>query len=114
MEISSTTRTRALTGHVPSAPASAPLGSNLPAGGKGLPPASAPASVESAVAQIQAYLGASQRQLAFSIDKASGQTVVRVINPASGEVIRQIPSEEVLRMAAALTRDGFHTINELT
>jgi uncharacterized FlaG/YvyC family protein len=35
------------------------------------------------------------------------------VNPNSGEVIRQIPSEEVLKMAAALARDRFHTFDAL-
>ncbi|MEE3516474.1 flagellar protein FlaG, partial [Pseudomonas aeruginosa] len=37
-----------------------------------------------------------------SIDDSSGQVVVKVIDGDSGEVVRQIPSEEVLKLAARL------------
>lgn len=42
------------------------------------------------------------RQLNFSIDSTTDRIVVRVINEASGEVIRQIPSKEMLDIAAHL------------
>lgn len=42
------------------------------------------------------------RQLNFSIDSSTERIVVRVINEASGEVIRQIPSKEMLDIAAHL------------
>lgn len=42
------------------------------------------------------------RQLNFSIDSTTERIVVRVINEASGEVIRQIPSKEMLDIAAHL------------
>lgn len=97
------------------APAAAPEGKAAPAGvpgGKDLPPAgrkaphasraSAPVSIEKALQQIQTYLSESRRQLSFLVDERSGRTVIRVVNPVSGELIRQIPSEEVLEMAARL------------
>lgn len=87
-------------------------GRKSPPAGNSLPSTVELSSVEKAVQQIQAYLGASQRQLDFSFDKASGQTVIKVINPNSGEVVRQIPAEDVLKMAAALNRNGFHTLDE--
>ena len=43
-----------------------------------------------------------KRNLNFSIDDSSGQVVVKVIDGDSGEVVRQIPSEEVLKLAARL------------
>lgn len=94
-------------------PAAARDGSRLPAGGKSSPPTATSVSLDSAVAQINTYLGNSQRELNFSIDRASGRTVIKVVNPNSGEVIRQIPSEEVLKMAAALARYSFHTFDAL-
>ncbi len=41
-------------------------------------------------------------QLNFSIDKDSKELVVKVINPATNEVIRQIPPQEILDLAASL------------
>lgn len=38
------------------------------------------------------------RELQFSIDDESGETVIKVIDSETDEVVRQIPSEEVVRM----------------
>ena len=43
-----------------------------------------------------------QRSLQFSIERELGLTVVRVVNPATDEVIRQIPSEEFVEKAKAM------------
>ncbi len=40
-----------------------------------------------------------KRELQFDVDEDLGRTVVRVVDKDSGELIRQIPSEEVLEMA---------------
>lgn len=42
--------------------------------------------------------------LHFSIDDATGKTVVRVTDAQTGEMIRQIPSEELLAIAQSLDR----------
>lgn len=52
-----------------------------------------------AVAKLNDHLQNVQRDLHFSIDDASGKTVVRVVNSETDEVVRQIPSEEVLRIS---------------
>lgn len=44
------------------------------------------------------------RNLLFSIDDDSGRTIVKVVDNATKEVIRQIPSEEILSIAKALDR----------
>ena len=41
-------------------------------------------------------------ELAFSIDQDSGRTVVKIIDSSTDEVIRQIPSKEMLAIADAL------------
>jgi flagellar protein FlaG len=113
MDITSTTQTLPVFAPAPVAPASGKDGNRAPPAGRSLPTAAPPVSVERAVAEINSYLGQSQRELNFTIDRASGRTVIKVVNPNSGEVIRQIPSEEVLKMAAALARDAFHTFEAL-
>ncbi|MGL4269126.1 MAG: flagellar protein FlaG [Plesiomonas sp.] len=50
-------------------------------------------------AQIEKFMNSMQRGLAFSIDEKSGNQVVSVLDKLSGEVIRQIPSEEMLVIA---------------
>ena len=43
-----------------------------------------------------------QSDLSFSVDESTGKTVVRVVRETTGELVRQIPSEEVLAIANAL------------
>ncbi len=43
-----------------------------------------------------------QRELRFSVDEDSGQTVIKVIDLSTKEVIRQIPNEEALGVAKTL------------
>lgn len=59
--------------------------------------------VKKAVSEIEKFLKASQRNLEFSTDEESGKIVVKVIASDSGEVIRQLPSEEALRIAHSLS-----------
>ena len=40
--------------------------------------------------------------LAFSIDDESGKTIARVTDAQTGEMIRQIPSKELLEIARSL------------
>lgn len=100
------------------AAATADGGKGLPVTGKELPPPERveppppePATVRKAVAQIQDYLSESRRSLEFQLDDTSGRTVIRVVNPESGELIRQIPGEEVLQIAAAIEREGLRLLD---
>ena len=52
-----------------------------------------------AVEEIQSFLQVQNRNLAFSIDDDTKRSVVTVKDSSSGDVIRQIPSDEVLRLA---------------
>ncbi|MCU7920162.1 MAG: flagellar protein FlaG [Candidatus Thiodiazotropha sp. (ex Dulcina madagascariensis)] len=55
--------------------------------------------VEAAVEQMKDFAQVMSRQLQFDVDDESGRTVVRVLDKDSGDVIRQIPSDEVLALA---------------
>ncbi len=44
----------------------------------------------------------SGRELNFSVDQESDQLVIKVMDSGTGKVIRQIPSEEMLRLAREL------------
>ncbi|MDO8332831.1 MAG: flagellar protein FlaG [Pseudomonas sp.] len=59
--------------------------------------------LEGAVATIQDFVQSVQRSLNFAVDESSGQVVVKVTDADSGDVIRQIPSEEALNLAENLT-----------
>lgn len=59
-------------------------------------------AVKQAAERIAAYLRSAQRDLDISVDKDTGIVVVKVVDRESGEVIRQIPPEEVLSIAKHL------------
>jgi len=62
-------------------------------------------NVRDAVAQMNEYIQATQRDLRFSVDEASGETVVKVLDRQTEEVIRQIPDETFLELARNLSVD---------
>lgn len=61
-------------------------------------------AVEQAVAQIRRFVQSSAAELEFSVDNASGRVIVRVTDSQTRQVIRQLPSEEVLAISRALDR----------
>jgi flagellar protein FlaG len=52
--------------------------------------------------QLEHYLRSVGRSVQFSIDEESGETVVSIRDAETGEMIRQIPSAEALRLAQSL------------
>ena len=56
-------------------------------------------NLREAVDQLNKQLASSGRSLGFSFDEVLNAPVVTVKSTATGEVIRQIPSEAVLRVA---------------
>lgn len=58
--------------------------------------------LEQAVTSIEGFVQNIRRNLDFALDDSSGRLVVKVTDGATGEVIRQLPSEEVLRLAESL------------
>ena len=72
-------------------------------GGKPLPPGSAAiagsAQIEQAAAVVEKYLQESSRSLRFAVDAESGVNMFTVVDGSTGEVIRQVPSEEILAAA---------------
>ena len=66
------------------------------------PPDPGEAVMKAVAAQIESYLKANGRDLQFSVDSETGQTVVTVRDRSTGEVVRQIPNAEALRISRAL------------
>lgn len=54
------------------------------------------AALKSAVNQGNALFQTEKRNLQFQVDNSTKQVVVKVIDQATGDVIRQIPTKEVL------------------
>ncbi len=74
----------------------------LPEDGKALPQAKTSSELTKAVTDINRFVQNVQRDLHFSMDAGSGRSVIKVIDSKTDTVIRQIPSEEVLALAAHL------------
>jgi flagellar protein FlaG len=62
-----------------------------------------PERIREAVDNIQEFVQSVRRDLNFSLDDSSGRVVVKVTDSSSGDVIRQIPSEEALKLAESLS-----------
>jgi flagellar protein FlaG len=65
-----------------------------------------PDDLKQAVSQLNDFVQNMQRDLRFSIDKESGAMVVKVVDSKSEKVIRQIPTEETLRLARSLAEQS--------
>ena len=59
--------------------------------------------VQAAVAQMNEYIQSTQRDLSFTYDPGSGDTIVKVLDRATQEVIRQIPDAIFLRLSQSMT-----------
>jgi flagellar protein FlaG len=58
--------------------------------------------LKAAVQEIQKFVQSVSRNLEFSVDEASGEIIVKVIASDTGEVVRQLPSAEALKIADSL------------
>ena len=58
--------------------------------------------LKEAVEKVQEYIQPFNSNLEFSINKDTERLVVKVVDQSTKEVIRQIPSEEMLAIAKAL------------
>jgi flagellar protein FlaG len=59
-------------------------------------------SMTDLVERFRSQVQTIQRNLSFSVDDSTGDVVVQVIDGDSGKVVRQIPSEEILRLTERL------------
>ena len=62
-----------------------------------------PEQLQKVAQQLQDFVGDMNRGLEFSVDKDSGRDVIKVIDKASGDLVKQFPSEEVLTLVAKLS-----------
>lgn len=61
------------------------------------------AALDAAVKALNDRYAQLRTDLRFSVDSSTGRTVVAVVDSEDGTVLRQIPSEEVMRIAHVLT-----------
>ena len=61
--------------------------------------------LDDAVSRLNDFVQSVQRALEFDVNDETGQTVVRVIDQQTEEVVRQIPDELAMRLAENLQQD---------
>lgn len=58
--------------------------------------------IDQAMTKVKEALPEVAQNLQFSLDEDTGRTIVKVVDSGTNEVIRQIPSEELLAISKAL------------
>jgi flagellar protein FlaG len=58
--------------------------------------------LQAAVDRLNEQMRETGRDLAFGIDEQIDRSIIKVTNTTSGELVRQIPSDEVLRVARSI------------
>lgn len=90
---------------MPRAPSASITGNPLPQQGQKAAKVGQ-AAVDRAVLQVNNYLQSQNRTLEFSVDKSTGRAIIKVIDPTTGKVLRQIPPEYMIRLAQTLQQDS--------
>jgi len=68
--------------------------------------------IEAVARQLESFLKNVSRSLEFHVDESSGRMVCSVRDAETGDLIRQIPNEEVLRMAELAHDETIVLVNE--
>jgi len=61
--------------------------------------------VKEAVEKINEFVRSQQKYVNFSIDEATNSPVIKVYKTQTGELLKQIPAEEILALAAKLRKN---------
>lgn len=61
-------------------------------------------TVKQAAEAINSQLRQMSKNIRFSLDEETGNTIVKVVDSDTGQTIRQIPSEEAIRIQHSLER----------
>ena len=61
--------------------------------------------VKEAVEKINEFVRSHKKYVSFSIDEATNSTVIKVYKTETGELLKQIPAEEILALAAKLRKN---------
>ena len=68
---------------------------------------------ESAMKDIQHFISSQARSVRISKDETSGHMIVQLVDPGTGEVIRTLPSEELLRLARSFEMLGNKMVHQV-
>jgi flagellar protein FlaG len=69
-------------------------------------------NIQEAIDRLNQQLKANGRDLSFQIDEEINRPIITVRNIETGEVVRQIPSEEIVRMAHSIEEGKGLLFNE--
>lgn len=53
---------------------------------------------------MDSFVEMAQRQIQFAVDAETRRTIIKIIDPQTKEVVRQIPPDEVLRISRMISR----------
>ena len=70
-------------------------------------------AAETAMKDIQHFISSQASSVRISKDEKSGHMVVQLVDPNSGEVIRTLPSEELLRLARSFEMLGNKMVHQV-
>ena len=70
-------------------------------------------AAESAMKDIQHFISSQARSVRISKDETSGHMIVQLVDPGTGEVIRTLPSEELLRLARSFEMLGNKMVHQV-
>ena len=70
-------------------------------------------AAETAMKDIQHFISSQASSVRISKDETSGHMVVQLVDPNSGEVIRTLPSEELLRLARSFEMLGNRMVHQV-
>jgi flagellar protein FlaG len=63
-----------------------------------------PEEVKEAVKDIQDFVNTVTTDLRFTVDKETGRTIVSVVDSKTHQVVRQIPTEDIMKIARNIDR----------
>jgi len=69
-------------------------------------------TTEAAAKDIQKFISSMQRNVKLEKDETTGYYVVQLVDPQSGEVIRSLPPDELLRIARSFEILGSKMVNQ--
>ena len=70
-------------------------------------------AAEMAMKDIQHFISSQARSVRISKDETSGHMIVQLVDPDTGEVIRTLPSEELLRLARSFEMLGNKMVHQV-
>ena len=70
-------------------------------------------AADTAMKDIQNFISSQARSVRISKDETSGHMIVQLVDPGTGEVIRTLPSEELLRLARSFEMLGNKMVHQV-